>query len=132
MSSPVRVAAAILRRADGRILLARRRPEILLGGLWEFPGGKLEVGESPQGCLARELREELGLDVQVGGFVAAHTHAYDHATVELLAYEATTQAGELHLTDHDEVAWVTAEELLSYELAPADVPIARALTAAES
>lgn len=120
----IQVTAAIL-RDRGRVLLARRKPGGPLAGYWEFPGGKLEPGESPEACLARELHEELGIEGRVGAFVASHRHEYAHATVELLAYEVEWIAGELAPVDHDALEWVLPEELLRFELAPADVPIAR-------
>lgn len=112
------------------MLLARRKPGGHLGGTWEFPGGKIEPGESPEVCLARELREELGIEVWVGTHVATHTHQYDHAVIELLAYEVEYQGGEFRPVDHDALEWVRPERLLDRDLAPADIPIARVIQGA--
>ncbi len=123
---PIRVTAAIIRR-PGQILLARRQAGDHLAGHWEFPGGKIEDGETPEECLARELEEEFGVGAEIGRFIAASRHAYDDREIELLAYEARLEPGEWTLGSHDDTRWVGMRELLSYDLAPADVPIAEAL-----
>ncbi len=123
---PLQVTAAIIRR-DDQILLARRPEGDHLAGFWEFPGGKIEPGETPEECLARELKEEFGLNAEVGDFVASSRFDYGEREIELLAYEVELEAGEWILTSHDEARWVAAEDLLSFALAPADIPIAEAL-----
>ena len=122
----IRVTAAVIRQA-GKILIARRPAGDPLAGCWEFPGGKIETGESARECLARELREEFGVDAVVGRFVTTSRFAYPTAEIELIAYEAELAAGELSLSSHDRIAWARADELLDYELAPADIPIAETL-----
>jgi len=126
MSDRVRVTAAIIRQ-NGRILLARRRKDSSLGGLWEFPGGKIEEGETAEECLARELKEEFEIECRVGRFVGSSSHDYPSLSIELLAYEVPEFVGDLRLQDHDEVSWVRPQDLLSLDLAPADVPIAQTL-----
>jgi 8-oxo-dGTP diphosphatase len=123
MDATIIVAAAVITRADGAVLIARRRREKSHGGLWEFPGGKLELGETPAACLVRELREELGLEVEVGAHLAT---GYDGA-IELRGYRARIVAGEPRLSDHDALAWVVPAELGSYPMPPADLPLAAAL-----
>jgi 8-oxo-dGTP diphosphatase len=123
MERSIIVAAAVITRADGAVLIARRRPERSHGGLWEFPGGKLEPGESAADCLVRELAEELGLLVEVGGYLAT---GYD-GPIELRGYRARIVAGELRLSDHDALAWALPVELVRYPMPPADLPIAAAL-----
>ena len=125
-SPPLRVTAAIVLRGS-QVLIAKRKAGGPLGGLWEFPGGKIEPGETPEECLARELEEELGVTAVVGRFVASSRFAYDDREIELLAYEVELGSGPFVLTSHDEVRWVSPAELLDLELAPADVPIARLL-----
>lgn len=125
----VKVTAAILRRPDGAVLIARRAAGRRLAGQWEFPGGKIEPGESPETCLARELDEELGITVSVGDHVATSRHDDGQLAVELMAYECRMVAGELVPVDHDAIAWVQPSKLLEYALAVADVPIARVLGA---
>ena len=117
------VTAAILRRGES-VLVARRAAGRQLAGYWEFPGGKVENGESPEACLQRELEEEFGIAVEVGEFVAENVHDYGDKVVRLLAYEVVHIAGEFRLTDHDAIDWLPATQLHSIQLAPADVYIA--------
>jgi 8-oxo-dGTP diphosphatase len=107
----------------GRWLLARRRPGKSLGGLWELPGGKIEPGEAPEATLAREIREELGLEVEVGAFVGRVEHAYDFAVVALEAWRARIVGGAWEAVDHDAFAWVDRERAGAFALAPADIPL---------
>jgi len=109
---------------EGRILLCRRKPEKSLGGYWEFPGGKIEVGETEEESLYRELQEELGIKVEIERYFMSVVHNYDAFTIELIAYVCTTEQSSCILTDHDEYKWVNKSELLNWELAPADIPIA--------
>lgn len=92
-----------------------------MGGKWEFPGGKLESGESEKSCLERELLEELGMRVEVGERMREHVHAYETFTIRLIAYHCTFLAASYSLTDHDDYAWVMPEELGKYDLTEADV-----------
>lgn len=120
------VAAALI--FDGpNVLIARRAPGQNLAGFWEFPGGKLERGETLQSCLSRELDEELGLQCEVLDIFAMSEHYYEGGSIQLIALEAKILSGEIRLTVHDEVAWVHFGELLSFELPPADIPIAKAV-----
>ena len=120
------VTAAILRRGNA-VLLTRRAEGEKLAGLWEFPGGKVHEGETPEVCLARELKEELALECAIGEKVAESEYHYDHGAFRILAYEAEIQSGTLKLTVHDRAEWVEIKELLNHNLAPADIPIAEAL-----
>ena len=120
------VTAAVLRRGD-RVLIARRPPGSRQAGKWEFPGGKIEAGESAPDCLRRELREELGLDVEIGRFLGDVAHAYEWGEIRLLFFEARDTGGEPALRAHDRVAWVTPAEMGDYDFAPADLPMVRRL-----
>lgn len=119
---PLQVTAAILRRG-GRVLVAQRRGPEWLAGKWEFPGGKIEAGESGEACLARELREELGIEVEVGRLLGVFEHSYPQLRVALHAYGATLLEGEPVAHDHSAVRWVEPGELRDIDWAPADVPI---------
>ena len=122
----IQVTAAVI-RSGNRILLARRPSGSHLAGLWEFPGGKIEPGETPEQCLARERGEEFQVQAEVGAFVASSRFSYDHLEIELLAFEARLRPGTPALNSHEEIEWVPAANLLNYDLAPADIPIAQVL-----
>jgi len=120
------VTAAILAK-DGRILIARRPASSRLANKWEFPGGKIEGGETPEACLARELKEELDIEVSVGAFLGESVYHYRHGSIRLLAYQTYWDTGEIDPKDHDEIRWVSLAELDCYEFAPADVPFVQKL-----
>jgi 8-oxo-dGTP diphosphatase len=122
----ITVTAALIQK-DNKILITRRSPNKHLAGLWEFPGGKLENGETEQECLSRELEEELGIKVKVGEFFMENTHDYGTKSILLKAYFCEQLTGSITLNDHDMIAWVTKKELQNYEFAPADVPFIKAL-----
>ena len=123
----VRVTAAILEK-DGKILIGKRKPEDeLFGGLWEFPGGKIEESETPKECMARELKEELGIEVEVRELITSNKHKYPHGIFELLAYRVGYVSGDFVLNNHDEIKWVTVDEMSNFEFPPADAPIIKYL-----
>ena len=113
---------------EGKILIARRAVDQKLAGKWEFPGGKVEDGESPEECLKRELAEEFGIQVEVGEYITSSKHQYDHISIELIAFHTKYISGTFTLTDHDKIEWVKPAELLDYDLAKADVPIAQEIS----
>ena len=123
----VTVTAAVLVR-QGKILIARRVDKYL-GGLWEFPGGKLEQGEAPEQCLERELFEEFGIKTQVGKHVITNIHQYDHIKIKLMSYWVKHLDGEFDLRSHDKIAWINPSEFSQYEMAPADIPTVEAIIA---
>ncbi|MBD2847082.1 (deoxy)nucleoside triphosphate pyrophosphohydrolase [Paenibacillus sp. IB182496] len=118
----IEVAAAIIENGEGQILIARRRAGKAQAGMWEFPGGKLEPGESPQACLQRELLEEMNLAIAPYAPFAVNAHDYGDTAIRLIAYRATLVAGELQLRDHDDYRWVAPSELSAFSFAPADKP----------
>jgi len=107
------VVAAVIRR-DGAYLLGKRPPEGLLGGLWEFPGGKVQPGETHAQALQRELREELGVDVAPGKLIASVNHAYTHFRVRLHVYACTIVSGEPVAHVHAELRWVAKDDFPKY------------------
>jgi mutator protein MutT len=117
--SVIEVAAGLLFR-KGHLLITQRRPNDHLGGLWEFPGGKLEPGETFEVCLQRELREELGIEIQPGELLHALTHPYPEKTVHLRFYCCTCPAGEPQAIGCHALAWVKLDELGEYAFPAAD------------
>ncbi len=111
---------------NGNVLIARRAGG-KHAGWWEFPGGKVEPGESPERCLQRELAEEFGVEAKVGEFVTESIYDYGRGTIRLLAYRVDLASLELKLIDHDRVMWVRPGELSQHRLLPADRPIAETL-----
>lgn len=126
VSVVIQVAAGVISRG-GRYLIARRKADKHLGGLWEFPGGKCETGESLADCLQRELREELGIDVQ--GLLHFRTirHEYPEKTVELHFFHCRILRGDPRALDCEEIRWVSPGELANYEFPPADRPLLEVL-----
>ena len=117
----ITVTAAVIEK-NGKILIAKRKAGMRLGGLWEFPGGKQEDDENPKECLRRELHEEFGINAEIGELLVSHIHEYPHGTIKLLSYRALHLEGYFDLIDHEEVAWIEPKEFVKYEFAPADLP----------
>jgi A/G-specific adenine glycosylase len=122
------VGAAIVLNAKNQILVAQRRPDKgMLAGLWEFPGGKIQDGETMSECIARELMEEMGIDVEVGAHLVTVPHAYSHFTIALHAHFARIRSGRprhLECADH---AWTTLSKIDAYPFSKADLDVIRAL-----
>jgi A/G-specific adenine glycosylase len=127
----IEVGAGIVWRR-GRILLCKRRADAMLGGLWEFPGGKRRPGETIQACIRRELREECDLAVTVGRRLVDVTHRYTHLVVTLRCYHCRAGAGRVRKLGCDDARWVRPEEIPDYPLPAADVRILAALGVASS
>lgn len=117
-----KVTGAIIEN-DGKILAARRKKDSHLGGYWEFPGGKIEHGETPEECLARELKEELNINVSVGQKLGENTYEYPDRTIKLILYFVEGDFEDIHSDDHQELRWLSIQELDSVAWAPADFPL---------
>ena len=113
------VVAAVIRRA-GSIMICQRRPGAHNGLKWEFPGGKIEAGESPEAALARELMEELDIRVDVGRIVDAVCHRYADRDVLVLFYDCRIAQGEPRTVDCNAVAWAAPDEIKRFDFAGAD------------
>ena len=123
---PLIVSAGVVLR-DGRVMVCRRRPGVHNGLKWEFPGGKLEEGESPEAALARELKEELDIGVEVGRICDAVLYRYSERTVLVLFYLCAIREGEPVPVDCDAISWATPEELPDYNFSGADAEFVRRL-----
>ena len=127
MSVPVDVAVAVLFRADGRVLLARRPQSRVYAGYWEFPGGKVEAGEEVANALAREIREELGIAVEQVYPWITREFSYPHARVRLHFFRVHAWRGNLQAHEHDSLAWEPPDAVGVAPLLPANGPVLRAL-----
>lgn len=120
------VAAGIIEK-DSKILIAMRKKNDTLGGKWEFPGGKIEPGETPEECLKRELKEEFDIETEVGRFFLSTKFRYYLIPIELLVYKVRYLSGNFKVNEHDEIKWVTPGELDNYEFVGPDRPIVKAV-----
>jgi 8-oxo-dGTP diphosphatase len=123
------VVAALVRGEEGRILLSQRRADQSLPLCWEFPGGKVEPGEAPEAALVREVEEELGCLVRVGGIYDVVFHAYEAFDLYMLVYRAELVRGTPEARQVAAVAWVPPRDIPAMKLPPADYPLAHRLAA---
>jgi len=118
----VHVVGAIIENEKNEILCALRGPEMTLPNFWEFPGGKIEVGESKEEALIREIQEELGCTIQVEKHVDDTTYEYEKVIVRLETFMSTVISGTPQASEHAEIKWVPRKELTALNWAPADIP----------
>lgn len=123
----VEVAAAVLERPDGSFLLAQRPAGKVYAGWWEFPGGKIEAGEAPEHALARELHEELGVDVRTAYPWITRVHAYEHATVRLHFFRVTEWSGDPHPRENQAFVWQRLDRPMAAPMLPANAPVLTSL-----
>lgn len=90
---------------------------------WEFPGGKIELGESAEECIVREIKEELNLHITVVARLSSYSHCYDNKLIELIPFICSCVGGEIRLTEHSQFLWTTVEELSEFDWAEADIPV---------
>ena len=122
----LRVVAGLIRQA-GKVLLTQRKPGRHLGLSWEFPGGKVEAGETDDEALRREMREELGIDVDVGSRCFETRHNYGAREMHLLVYRCRIVRGEPQALDVNAVEWVEETQVQQREFLPADLPLVHGL-----
>ena len=120
------VTAAIIMQ-NGKVLIAQRAATDRLALKWEFPGGKVEAGETPQECLMREIKEELGLDITVAGHYMTSVFRYETGIIELMAFFSAIIGGTISLNVHADAQWVSLQDLVDFDFAPADVSIVQKL-----
>ena len=127
MTAVVEVAAAVVERPDGSFLLARRPAGKVYAGWWEFPGGKAEGGEAPERALARELHEELGIDVRTAYPWSTRVHVYEHATVRLNFFRVTQWHGEPRPREKQAFVWQRLDAPMASPMLPANAPVLASL-----
>jgi 8-oxo-dGTP diphosphatase len=127
----IAVTCAIIFSRDS-VLCVQRGPTQDLPGKWEFPGGKIEPNESEEACLIREVREELGLDIQLNKRLCPVEHVYGSRKILLIPFTATILQGELVLTEHQAYKWLALKNLKTLDWAPADWPIVHQLQSGSS
>lgn len=121
------IGVAVIWNKQSQILIDRRRPEGLLGGLWEFPGGKIEPGETIEECIKREIKEELGIEIEVGDRLITINHAYSHFHVTLTVHHCRHLTGIPQPLESDEIRWVTLDEIDQFPFPKANTQIIAAL-----
>ena len=121
------IGVAVIWNDAGQILIDRRKPDGLLGGMWEFPGGKVELGETIPACIQREIQEELGIEIEVGDRLIIIDHTYSHFHVTLNVHHCKHLSGEPQAIECDEIRWVELADLDSYPFPKANLQIIEAL-----
>jgi 8-oxo-dGTP diphosphatase len=119
----MKVTAAIIIK-DHKILIAQKGAQGRFAYKWEFPGGKIDPGETPEQCIVRELLEELKIGIQVDRFFTECIHVYPTGRIIVLAYYCSWKSGDITLTEHNAYKWITVAELDQYNFAPADILLA--------
>jgi len=117
--SPIKVAAALIEK-QGRVLIARRKTGDPSAGRWEFPGGKIEEGETPEEGLCREILEELDVEIEVGAFLCAFPFGTPPRPMELRVYRTRIVSGTVRCSDHDQARWVEPADLSAFDLTEPD------------
>ncbi|MFD0942374.1 (deoxy)nucleoside triphosphate pyrophosphohydrolase [Savagea faecisuis] len=122
MKKKVHVVGAVIENEQGEYLCALRSPTMSLPNYWEFPGGKIEKGETKEEALIREIQEELGCTIEVYEQVEDTTYEYEQVIVRLETFKSRIISGNIHKTEHAEIRWVAPEQLNTLRWAPADIP----------
>lgn len=125
----IHVTCAIIERA-GRVLATQRSAAMSMPHKWEFPGGKIDPGETAEECLRRELLEEIGIQARIGRSLPASTHQYPTFTITLHPFVCTIEEGEIVLHEHEALLWLEPGELLCLDWAEADIPVLAAYLSA--
>ena len=126
MLRPVQVTGAIIQK-DNKFLIGRRAPNEKSPGFWEFPGGKVEDGESLQSCIKRELKEELSIDADIGELYSKYKYDYPHISYELYFFKVLRYKGNISISVHDRIKWEKLENFHKYKFLPGDEPVIETL-----
>jgi 8-oxo-dGTP diphosphatase len=122
----IKVTGALLRLED-KYLICKRDSKGSMPGLWEFPGGKLEVGESLEGCIKRELKEELDIDAKIGKLFTSYIYSYSHITYHLFFYDILSFEGVIKMNVHKKIIWETVDRFKYYDFLPGDIPLIKVM-----
>ncbi|MBE9047134.1 8-oxo-dGTP diphosphatase MutT [Pleurocapsales cyanobacterium LEGE 10410] len=117
------IGVAVINNRQGKILIDRRRNEGEMAGLWEFPGGKIEAGETIEECIKREIKEELGIEIVVGDRLTTITHAYKTFNITLYVHDCQHLSGEPQPLECEEIHWVVPSEMNRYQFPQANIQI---------
>ncbi len=126
------IGVAVIWNDEKQILIDRRLPQGAMGGLWEFPGGKIEIGETIEECIKREIAEELGIEIAVGEHLITIDHTYTHLRVTLTVHHSQHLAGIPQAIECDEIRWVSLDELDEFTFPEANGEIIAALRKGEN
>lgn len=123
----INVVAAVIKDDSGKILITQRNLKKSQGGLWEFPGGKIEPNETKEQAIIREINEELTIDINVKNYIDEKIFTYPEKDINLIALECSIINGNIELLEHEDYRWVSSSELENFEFAPADMFIVEKL-----
>ena len=121
----VDVVAAVIQNEEGKILIAQRNKKKAQGGLWEFPGGKIEPNETKEEAIVREIKEEMDIDIVAKEFIDQRVFKYPEKDINLIAIKCKMVSGEVKLNEHEDAKWVDYRELKDFKFAPADLFIVK-------
>lgn len=117
----INVVAAVIKDENEKILIIQRNLNKAQGGLWEFPGGKIEPNETRENAIVREIKEELDIDIEVKAYLSEKVFNYPEKDINLIALECKKINGEIRLLEHEDYKWVLKNELDNFQFAPADL-----------
>lgn len=117
----INVVAAVIKDENEKILITQRNLKKAQGGLWEFPGGKIEPNETRENAIVREIKEELDIDIEVKSYLSEKVFNYPEKDINLIALECKKISGEIKLLEHEDYKWVSRNELDNFQFAPADL-----------
>ena len=121
------VVAAVIQNEEGKILIAQRNLKKSQGGLWKFPGGKIEPNETKEEAIIREIKEEMDIDIEAKKFIGQKVFNYPDKDINLIAIECKQIKGDIKLNEHEDIKWVNKNELRNFNFAPADKFIINAI-----